>query len=227
MHVSEHDRSTPATSVTIAFIDLAGFSAITDIYGDEAALALLTTFEALVHDAIEGHAPPVKWMGDEVMLVFPDPMTALGALGRLLSACRQQPRLPLTRVAVHHGPVLQRAGDFFGSTVNIAARVASLAGPGQLLATEAIAKMAEEEGISMRALGPTAIRSLPAPLALYELYLAPAPDPAWIDPVCKMLAPFAPFGRDAPDQPWFCSAQCAAAFARSPWAYPLPSVARD
>ena len=53
--------------------------------------------------------------------LFPDPATALQVLGRLLPACRCEPRIPLTRTGLNHGPVLRRANDIFGSTVNIAA----------------------------------------------------------------------------------------------------------
>ncbi|MCB1342720.1 MAG: adenylate/guanylate cyclase domain-containing protein [Pseudooceanicola sp.] len=213
--VGEQERE----QATVAFIDLAGFSAITDIYGDENALQMLDVFEDLVRQAVEGHSPPVKWIGDEVMLAFPDPGSGLSALGRLLTACRKEPRLPLTRTSVHHGAVLRRSGDLFGSTVNIAARLAALAGPGQFLATEAIARVAAAEGISIRALGRTAIRSLPDALPLFDIQLAPELDPAWIDPVCKMYAPFAPFRRDAAEDPWFCSPRCAEAYARSPGTY--------
>ena len=208
-------------AATIAFIDLAGFSSITNVYGDDSAIAMLEIFEGMVRDAVEGHAPPIKWIGDEVMLSFPEPKLAIGALGRLLTSCRQDARLPLTRTAVHHGPVVRRAGDLFGSTVNIAARVAALAGPGQLLATQVVAEVAAAEGIAVKDLGRVPIRSLPDELPLYEIHVAPTPDPAWIDPVCKMHAPFATYRRVAPSGPWFCSPRCADAYARSPRTYPL------
>jgi adenylate cyclase len=214
-----------ADTATVAFIDLAGFSAITDVYGDSLAVAMLDLFESLVRGAVEGHAPPVKWIGDEVMLSFPDPQRAIQALGRLLAACRQEPRLPLTRTAVHHGPVIRRGGDLFGSTVNVAARLAALAGPGQMLATGPVAEVAAAAGIATRSRGPTRVRSLQEELALFAIDLAPTPDPAWIDPVCKMYAPFAAYRRAAPNRPWFCSHQCEAAYARSPETYPPVSAA--
>lgn len=180
-------------SATVAFIDLAGFSAIADVYGDFAAIAMLDIFEGMVHSALEDHAPPMKWIGDEVMLSFPGPQIAIKALGRLLSACRDEPLLPLTRAAVHHGPVVRRANDLFGSTVNISARLAALAGPGQLLATKPVAVAASAEGILVRDIGETSLRSLPDKVSLFEIQLAPAPELAWIDPVCKMHAPYATF----------------------------------
>jgi class 3 adenylate cyclase len=62
---------------TVAFVDLAGFSAITDVYGDASAIAVLGRFEELVREALGGLGPPIKWIGDEAMFGFPDPATAL------------------------------------------------------------------------------------------------------------------------------------------------------
>ncbi|PSJ58702.1 hypothetical protein [Kumtagia ephedrae] len=210
-------QSSAGASATVAFIDLAGFSAIADVYGDAAAIDVLEIFEAMVGEALGG--PPIKWIGDEAMLSFADPESAIQALGRLLPACRKEPRLPLTRAALNHGPVIRRAGDLFGSTVNIAARIAALAAPGQLLATQPVAEIAEARGISVRDLGSTALRSLAAEVPLYEIELAPSPDPAWIDPVCKMHAPYASYRRAPPDGPWFCSPRCEEAYKKSPQTY--------
>jgi adenylate cyclase len=204
---------------TVAFVDLAGFSAIADVYGDASAIAILERFEELVREALGGLGPPIKWMGDEAMLGFPDPATALEVLGRLLPACRSEPRLPLTRTGLNHGPVLRRANDLFGSTVNVAARVAALASAGQLLATEPVADVAAKSGIVVRDIGKVALRSIADPVPLYTIELAPALDPAWTDPVCKMHAPYAAYRKTAPTEPWFCSERCAEAYRRSPETY--------
>jgi adenylate cyclase len=204
---------------TVAFVDLAGFSAITDVYGDTSAIAVLGRFEELVRQALGGLGAPIKWIGDEAMFGFPDPATALQVLGRLLPACRAEPRIPLTRTALNHGPVLRRANDLFGSTVNIAARIAALAAPGQLLATRPVADVATASGIVARDIGKVALRSIADHVPLYAIELAPAFDPAWIDPVCKMHAPYAAYRRAVPTGPWFCSERCAEAYRRSPQTY--------
>ncbi|TIL59928.1 MAG: diguanylate cyclase [Mesorhizobium sp.] len=214
-------QSSAGASATVAFIDLAGFSAIADVYGDAAAIDVLEIFESMVREALAGYEPPIKWIGDEAMLSFPEPELAIQALGTLLQACREEPRLPLTRSALNHGPVIRRAGDLFGSTVNIAARIAALASPGQLLATQPIADAAAAKGILVRDLGEVALRSVADEIPLYEIELAPSPDPAWIDPVCKMHAPYASYRRAAPEGPWFCSPRCEEAYRKSPQTYPL------
>ena len=214
-------QSSPSAWATVAFVDLAGFSAIADVYGDASAIAVLEIFESMVTVALSLYEPPIKWIGDEAMLSFPDPDSAIQALGTLLQACRSEPRLPLIRAALNHGPVIKRASDLFGSTVNIAARIAALASPGQLLATQPIADAATAKGILVRNLGKVALRSVVDEIPLYEIELAPSPDPGWIDPVCKMHAPFASYRRAAPEGPWFCSPRCEEAYRKSPQTYPL------
>ena len=214
-------QGSAGASATVAFVDLAGFSAIADVYGDASAIAVLEIFESMVSEALSLYEPPIKWIGDEAMLSFPGPDSAIQALGTLLQACRSEPRLPLIRAALNHGPVIKRASDLFGSTVNIAARIAALASPGQLLATQPIADAATAKGILVRNLGKVALRSVVDEVPLYEIELAPSADPAWIDPVCKMHAPYAPYRRAMPEGPWFCSPRCEEAYRKSPQTYPL------
>lgn len=204
---------------TVAFVDLAGFSAIADVYGDASAIAVLRRFEELVREALGGLGPPIKWIGDEAMFGFPEPATALQVLGRLLPACRSEPRIPLTRAGLNHGPVLRRSNDLFGSTVNIAARIAAFASPGQLLATQSVADIATTSGIVAKNLGKVALRSIADHVPIYSIELAPAFDPGWTDPVCKMHAPLAAYRRAMPTEPWFCSERCAEAYRRSPQTY--------
>ena len=220
-HMSQTQNSAQV-SAAVAFVDLAGFSAIADVYGDEAAIDVLEIFERMVREALSGYEPPIKWIGDEAMLSFPEPESAIEALGTLLQACRSEPRIPLTRGGLNFGPVIRRANDLFGSTVNIAARIAALASPGQLLATRPIAEAAAAKGIVVRDLGTVALRSVAEEVPLYEIELAPTPDPAWVDPVCKMHAPFSPYRRAASQGPWFCSPLCEEAYRKSPHTYSLP-----
>ena len=77
---AEESRMPAEAMATVAFVDLAGFSAIADVYGDASAIDVLEIFEGMIRDALRGHAPPVKWIGDEVMLSFPGPDPAIQAL---------------------------------------------------------------------------------------------------------------------------------------------------
>jgi len=208
-------------STTVAFVDLAGFSAIADVYGDASAIYILELFENMVRTSLRDYQPPLKWIGDEAMLAFPDPDLAIQALGTLLQACRKDSRLPLTRAGVNHGPVIRRDDDIFGSTVNVAARVAALASPGQLLATRPIAEAARARGVMVKNLGPKALRSVASEVELFEIELAPSADPGWVDPVCKMHAPYSAYKRAVREGLWFCSPLCEEAYRKSPQTYAL------
>jgi adenylate cyclase len=215
-----HAGDFESTFATVAFVDLAGFSALTDVHGDASAIRVLRRFEAFVHDALGPREQPIKWIGDEAMLGFANPAMALEVLGRLLPACRSAPEIPLTRTGVNHGPVLRRGNDLFGSTVNTAARIAAKAAPGQLLATQSVASVAMASGIATRGLGPVRLRSIVERVPLYVIELAPASDPVWICPVCKMHAPPEAYRTTTSGEPWFCSPRCADAYRRSPETYP-------
>ena len=99
---------TEAAKATVVFVDLAGFSAIADVFGDAAAIGVLELFEKLVRDSVGDDGKLVKWIGDEAMLLFPEPDLALQALSRLLPACRAEKRIPLTRCGLNHGSVIRR-----------------------------------------------------------------------------------------------------------------------
>ena len=208
-----------APMAAVAFVDLAGFSAITDVFGDEAAVAVLDVFEEHVSQALEGAGRLVKWIGDEAMLAFPEPDSALRALARLLPACRADSRLPLVRAGLHYGPVIPRGTDLFGATVNIASRISALSSAGRLLSTKPIAEIAEVKGVSVEALGPIGLRSVSEKVSLFSIQVGEPVSTAWIDPVCKMHAPYSAYQRASPAENWFCSPQCEEAYKRSPETY--------
>ena len=213
------NKSSEDTTATVAFVDLAGFSAIADVFGDASALAVLDLFEDLVSASVGEEGRLIKWIGDEAMLLFPAPDVALRALGRLLPACRAEQQIPLTKCGLNHGPVVRRGLDVFGSTVNVASRIAAFASAGQLIATRPIAEAASAREVSVRELGPVQLRSIAEKIPLFVLQLAEAADPAWIDPVCKMHAPYSAYLKPKRTDPWFCSPQCEEAYRRSPETY--------
>jgi len=128
---------------SFAFLDLSGFTHFTDVHGDEQAVRILTKFRAHVREAASDHAVRVdKWLGDGVMLVSTKEErlveTAVGLMraGVLAEATGG---LPL-RGGMAAGPVLLLEGDdYVGSAVNLASRLCTAAGPGELLATASIA----------------------------------------------------------------------------------------
>jgi adenylate cyclase len=120
-----------------AFVDLCGFTAHMDASGDDAAAAALTAMRSAVRHATERHGVRVaKWLGDGCMLVAVETASLLDCLDQIWSALPQRTDLPV-RGGMASGEVLIFEGDdYVGRPVNFAARLCSIADPGQLLATE-------------------------------------------------------------------------------------------
>ena len=95
------------------------------------------------------------------------------------------------------------------------------------MATQPVADIAVASGIVALDIGKVALRSIVEHVPLYSIELAPAFDPAWIDPVCKMHAPYEAYRRTTPTGPWFCSERCAEAYRQSPEVYRGGSKASD
>ena len=210
------------TERTIAFVDLAGFTALTEAHGDAAAVDLLDTFAAVARVAIGEGAELVKTVGDAVMLAAPDPATGLAAVRRVFEECYAKDSFLEPRGGLHHGPVIGRDGDYFGATVNLAARVASRAGTGQALATAAVADAARVAGIDIVALGPHSLRNILAPVELWALDLCATHLDLSIDPVCRMrLSCQAGVARVRYGgiEHWLCSFECLRTFAANPDLY--------
>lgn len=208
---------------TVAFVDLAGFTALTDVHGDEAAVDLVDDFTALARDATAGTpAELVKSIGDAVMLAAPSPAGALDAVRRLFEAAYDRDGFPEPRAGLHNGPVVERDGDYFGATVNLAARVASRAGSGQALVTATILDAAAAADVDVVALGSHQLRNILDPVELWAVELCATHVDTSVDPVCRMrVGCQAAVGRvrHRGVEHRFCSLACVAAFAADPDRY--------
>lgn len=208
---------------TIAFVDLAGFTALTDVHGDEAAVDLVDDFTSIAIDAANaGGAELVKTIGDAVMLAAPTPERGLDAVRRLFHAAYERDGFPEPRAGIHHGPIVERNSDYFGATVNLAARVASRAGSGQALVTSPILEAAAADDLDAVALGPHQLRNVLDPVELWALELCATHVDLSVDPVCRMrLSCQAALARvrHLGVEHRFCSLSCVAAFAADPDRY--------
>lgn len=126
-----------AADVTLAFCDLKDFTAYAEDRGDAVALAAIEQFATAVAGELGEHAYVVKALGDGYMLSFPDPGEAVRACVRMIERMHDQ-RTLCVHASVHRGVALYRDGDYFGRTVNLAARLLGLAGSDELVASEAV-----------------------------------------------------------------------------------------
>lgn len=122
---------------TFLFADLAGYTALTEERGDEAAADLAREFRRTMCELSRDHgARQVKSMGDGVMIWTPDSAAGVSlAVGAVEEVGMRADLLPLS-VGVHTGQAVRRGGDWYGSAVNVAARLADRAGPNEALVSD-------------------------------------------------------------------------------------------
>ena len=161
---------TTERGATFAFVDLAGFTAVTEAHGDREAVAILHAFRSRVEDALGADDELVKTIGDAVMLRFPTAVNAINALRELLSREITTPEAVLVpRAGAHHGCAVEVEGDYYGAAVNLAAHVAGSAKPGQLVVTGDVAAAAQQLGAVINHLGTPALRNVSDPIDLWDV----------------------------------------------------------
>jgi adenylate cyclase len=158
----------PGRVPAMCFLDLVGYTRLTEERGDAAAAALAEALAVLVDRSAREHGGvPVKWLGDGVMVHFREPagavLAALGMVAQLPAA-----GLPPAHVGVAAGPVVVQGGDYFGRTVNLAARIAAHAGAGQVLVSGSVAESAAPEGVRFVELGELPLEGFARPVRLLE-----------------------------------------------------------
>jgi adenylate cyclase len=150
----------------VSFLDLTGYTRLTEERGDEAAAELATKLAGLVRGTSREHGgQPVKWLGDGVMFYFPDPGEAVLAALEMVEGVAGE-GLPPARVGIHAGPVVFQEGDYFGRTVNVASRIAEYARPGEVLVSQAVVDAAELDGVGFTTIGPIDLKGVSEPLPL-------------------------------------------------------------
>ncbi len=217
-----------ASEGAVLFADLSGFTALTEAHGDGAAADIADRFSRLASSVIGGDGRVVKTIGDAVMVATADSRSGLKVAVALLHAVDAEPAFPGVRIGAHAGPVVERAGDLFGATVNLAARVAGHAHVGQALVTMPIAScVSPHDGVRVRRLGSTYLRNVSQPVELFSVEdLFYEPRAQVLDPVCRMFvdADEAPAQLPWADRVWrFCSFECARAFSEEPDRYSSPA----
>lgn len=151
---------------SVGFVDLTGSTKATERLGTDAMAPALTRFEEWAAElAVGAGGRVVKYIGDEVMFLSPDLVAATGVAIELIDRVGEDPVLRSARAGVAHGPLLSRDGDWYGSTVNLAARLVDRAKPGAVLLSGEGAS--EVPGAVAR--GRRRIRDLPERVELWRI----------------------------------------------------------
>lgn len=210
---------------TFLFADLAGFAALTEAHGDDHAADLVGAFCAEVGKLLPEHgAEQIKSIGDALMIRVTSAANAIRLAVRIVDEVGGRHGFPAVRVGIHTGAAVAREDDWFGATVNLAARVADAAAAGEVLLTNATRGAATKElkGTQLVERQQVRFKNLSEPVELWAAGLhgrRTASSRLEIDPVCRMavaLERAAATIRRGERTFYFCSAACASAFSRAP-----------
>jgi adenylate cyclase len=167
----------PETEViegTIMFTDIVGFTEFTALRGDAEAVALLSLQETIVRQELSDGSRIVKQLGDGLMLWFGDACEAVETGLRLQERFEDESwatDTPLwVRVGLHYGKQTRRGDDLLGHDVNVASRIVNLADSGEVLASEAVVRLADGglPDVSFAQLGPVVMKGIPTPINLFR-----------------------------------------------------------
>ena len=158
--------------MAFCFVDLTGFVRYTEEEGDEEALDLIERFIETVEATLPAEALIVKTIGDEVMIVSPDPVTLTEWSVGFLTLFKERPQ---PRVGVHYGRAVYRDGDYFGTDVNLTHRVVARALGGEVMVTTAVADaIGSSAYLEFDPIGRVELKGFPEPI---ELFVARAREP--------------------------------------------------
>jgi class 3 adenylate cyclase len=158
----------PERAPAIAFLDLVGYTRLTEERGDRAAAELAGRLGDLVEVRSRVHGGrPVKWLGDGMMLLFSDPAEAVRAALAMVDEIPVT-GLPPAHVGVATGPVIMQEGDYYGRTVNLAARLAGRAEANQTLVEAGVVRVVDASDLRFEERGRAELKGIQAPVDLFE-----------------------------------------------------------
>ncbi|MBI2161029.1 MAG: YHS domain-containing protein [Candidatus Rokubacteria bacterium] len=208
------------TDAVFLMADLSGFTALTEAHGSLHAADVVARYMEIVRGALEDGVRFVERVGDGILLVADEAAPAVRTAIRLREAIEREPLFPMVRIGLNAGRVVERGGEFFGSPLNLTARVTAHARAGQILCTEPVAASTRALGdVELCKLGTVKFKNVSAPVPVFELVCRPDAAAPVIDPVCRMrvdpeTAAARILYKDAPR--YFCSLECAKAFLEKP-----------
>ncbi|HEY5857429.1 MAG TPA: adenylate/guanylate cyclase domain-containing protein [Aldersonia sp.] len=140
-------RTDPAErNLVVGFADMVGYTRLTRHLDRDELTDLLEAFESITTHIVTSHGGAViKNVGDEVMFVVDEPAAAADLALDLRANTDANDDTPQLRIGLAAGPVLQRFGDVYGSTVNIAARLTGVARPSTVLIDDHLADVLADD----------------------------------------------------------------------------------
>jgi adenylate cyclase len=160
--VNEHPDAVGARVLAVGFVDLVGYTALSQMMSPEELSTLVRRFETLAFDTVAQESGRiVKTIGDEVMFVAGEVADAARIARRLTDRSADDELLPLARAGLACGSVVTRQGDYFGPVVNLASRLVEIARPSSVVVSDEVHEaLADDPTFAWKRLRPRKLRDI-------------------------------------------------------------------
>ena len=197
---------------SILIADLSGYTALTEAHESETAADLIDQYLSHVYEALMGDCYLHERVGDEVMIIASsaDDLAATAAI--LLNNIIDKSHFLQLHGGLHTGTLLKRNNSFFGSSLNLASRIASKASPGTFLCSGIFYNaLSEKYKLLFAPKGRHDFKNVNNEIDLFEFLLQPG-GKIFIDPVCRMMVKDTGIPHPTNVEIFFCSTECLNAF---------------
>ena len=197
-------------NVAILMADLSGYSALTEVHGALSAANLIDRYIAIAENCLVGDSRLHQQTGDELMFVSDSPDAMLATAKRLAVATAGEAYFLQVHGGLHYGKLLKRGGNYFGTAINLAARIASKAKAGSFYCSAEFAGAVTDEAVGVfKSKGNHVLKNISEEREIFEISTETIKT-HYIDPVCRMLIlnPETALRHQGEDQVYFCSSQC-------------------
>jgi len=197
-------------NMAILIADLSGYTALTETHGASAAADIVEKYLDIVQDSLVGDSRLHERTGDEVMIVSTSADFLLATANNLIQYSSAQNNFLQVHGGLHYGKILTRNNNYFGTTLNLTARIAKNAGPGSFWCSrEYVSNLQQPTHFAIHSKGKQAFKNVREEHEVYEL-VSTQRTVLHVDPVCKMLVDSTTSAIPHPAQPniFFCHQGC-------------------
>ncbi len=201
-------------NIAILMADLSGYTALTETHGSATAANLIDKYIEIVETCLVGDSQVKERTGDELMIVSTSADHLLATATRIMKNTSAEENFLQVHGGLHYGKVLKRNDSYYGSAINLTARIAAKADPGTFLCSgDFMNTLTERSGPGFQSKGKHRFKNVTQEIEIAEM-LNTGASPVVIDPICRMQIQDKSMAISHPekDHLHFCSKECLAIF---------------
>jgi len=178
------------TNIAIMMADLSGYTAMTEVHGAGSAITMIDKYLAIVKKSLVGSSHLHERVGDEMIIIASSAEDLAYTATMMFEHAHEENQFLPLHAGLHYGPIIKKDGDYFGTTINTASRITSVAEKGQIICSaDFISQLPVNHPFILAGKGLRQFKNLLKPVDLFEMsccieYMTRK---YVIDPVCHML----------------------------------------